>query len=237
MTFLYAPATLWPKVKRIYITLFSFDKIFLSATQGHKLVYARQAFLAMLFCFILFSYAQAQSVGERSDAGLTHIKPLQIVDTIPDELWHLPLQVVNHPDGKDTITLNDYRDEKLIILDFWASYCSPCIKSISKIDSILKDSDLASHSVLLPVLVHDAPERGTKFLKDWGKDLWSIDDSNFTLKTWFSNYISGFGAILISEGKFLAAPIPKDITSNKLKNQIYNRHVDWINVRMKGVQP
>src|SRR5690606_33195356 len=73
-------------------------------------------------CFMLFnlSTAQAQSPenGEAAE-GQTEIKPLQIGDTIPEALWSLPLQVINHPEGKDTITLNDYRDKKLIILDFW----------------------------------------------------------------------------------------------------------------------
>ncbi|WP_257667471.1 hypothetical protein [Parapedobacter tibetensis] len=48
------------------------------------------------------------------------IKPLQIGDTIPEALLNLPLQVVNHPEGKETITLADYKG-KLIILDFWAT--------------------------------------------------------------------------------------------------------------------
>src|SRR5690606_34739823 len=45
---------------------------------------------------------------------------LSIGDTIPDAVWNLPLWVVNHPDGKDTIKLDDYRNEKLLVLDFWA---------------------------------------------------------------------------------------------------------------------
>ncbi|TJZ60060.1 redoxin domain-containing protein [Sphingobacterium olei] len=91
-----------------------------------------------MICFIvLFSEAQAQSAGEQAAAnGLAVIKPLQIGDTIPEALWNLPLQVVNHPDGKDTITLNDYRDKKLIILDFWSSWCSSCINSFPSLDSI-----------------------------------------------------------------------------------------------------
>jgi len=82
------------------------------------------------------SEAWAQSAEPRTAEGQIEIKPLKIGDTIPEELWNLPMQVVNHPTGKDTITLNDYRDKKLIILDFWATWCAPCIAMMPKIDSL-----------------------------------------------------------------------------------------------------
>ncbi|PRD56041.1 redoxin family protein [Sphingobacterium gobiense] len=101
-----------------------------------------------LLCFMLFnlSDAWAQSAESRTAEGQTEIKPLQIGDTIPEELWNLPLQVVNHPEGKDTITLNDYRDKKLIILDFWATWCGSCIENIPHITELQKkfDNDFAA---------------------------------------------------------------------------------------------
>ncbi len=65
------------------------------------------------------------------------VRPLNIGDTIPESLWHMPLQVVNHPEGKDTITLNDYRG-KLIILDFWATWCTACIVNFPKMETLQK---------------------------------------------------------------------------------------------------
>ncbi|RZJ76916.1 MAG: redoxin domain-containing protein [Flavobacterium sp.] len=77
--------------------------------------------MAML-CFYFKADAQSQ---------YANIKPLTIGDTIPEEVWRIPLQVVNHPEGKKTITLGDYKG-KLIILDFWATWCGSCISSIKE---------------------------------------------------------------------------------------------------------
>ncbi|PRD44528.1 hypothetical protein C5745_19310 [Sphingobacterium haloxyli] len=82
------------------------------------------------------SEAWAQSAESRTAEGQIEIKPLQIGDTIPEELWNLSLQVVNHPDGNDTITLNDYRDKKLIILDFMHTRCKGCTDKLKELDTL-----------------------------------------------------------------------------------------------------
>jgi len=76
--------------------------------------------------------ARAQSPEE---SGAATPGKLNVGDTIPEYLWHLPLQVANHPEGKKTITLGDYRG-KLIILDFWATFCIPCLRVFPKQDSL-----------------------------------------------------------------------------------------------------
>lgn len=84
----------------------------------------------VLASLCLFFKANAQSQHN-------NIKPLTIGDTIPEAIWNMPLQVVNHPQGKKTITLNDYRG-KLIILDFWATWCGTCISRFPHVDSLNK---------------------------------------------------------------------------------------------------
>ncbi len=63
--------------------------------------------------------------------------PLKIGDPLPRQLWQQPLKTVNHPDGKDSITLADYQGKPLI-LDFWGTYCQPCIAGLPKLDSLQK---------------------------------------------------------------------------------------------------
>ncbi len=44
---------------------------------------------------------------------------------------------------KDTegkpVTLKDFREEKIVVLDFWASWCGPCLKAIPELNTIHKD--------------------------------------------------------------------------------------------------
>lgn len=72
----------------------------------------------------------------------------------------MPLQVVNHPEGKDTITLGDYRDKKLIILDFWSSWCGPCVRSLPHINTLYNEVKDDFHIFLV---TRDSPERIVEF--------------------------------------------------------------------------
>src|SRR5690606_1945490 len=116
-----------------------------------------------LLCFMLFnlSDAWAQSAVPRAAEGQTEIKPLQIGDTIPEELWHLPLQVVNHLEGKDILTLNDYRDKKLIILDFWATWCGSCIDGMRQ---YLKDAERYDEYATILYTTTEGSEKINKFI-------------------------------------------------------------------------
>ena len=85
------------------------------------------ALLCLNFC------AVAQSLTQ-------DIKPLNLGDTLPNAVRNMPLPVVNHPEGNKTITLNHYPG-KLIILDFWATWCSSCIKKFPALYSLERETD------------------------------------------------------------------------------------------------
>ena len=101
--------------------------------------------LLIIFC-VLFNNVFAQSAGERAAVKAQQgMVPLRIGDKVPDEVWNITHQTL----GGKTITLSDYKDKKLIILDFWATWCGGCIGLLPKMDSIQRE--LSDDLVVLPV--------------------------------------------------------------------------------------
>lgn len=76
--------------------------------------------LLALLCLVLSGCAQSQ----------TGNKPLKVGDTIP---YIILTDVVNFPVSE--IQLSSYKG-KLLILDFWATWCNSCVRTFPKLDSL-----------------------------------------------------------------------------------------------------
>lgn len=92
----------------------------------------RALVIGYIILLIILSISQVVSTFAQTPS-----KGLQIGDTIPEKIWRLPLQVAGHPENRSTITLNDFRG-KLVLIDFWATWCTGCIANFPKIDSLQK---------------------------------------------------------------------------------------------------
>ncbi|WP_341831514.1 TlpA disulfide reductase family protein [Sphingobacterium thalpophilum] len=122
-------------------------KCFLSVSDYKR---AYRIILTCLFlCLVSMFSLSAQTPRKNSGAdGLSEIQALGIGDTIPQSLWNLQMPVYNDSKGRSTISLSDYQDNKLIIVDFWATWCTNCIESFPKLDQ-LKATFKSDFDVLL----------------------------------------------------------------------------------------
>ena len=150
----------------------------------------------------------------------SNIKPLKIGDTIPEAVWNIPLQVVNHPEGKKTITLNDYRG-KLIILDFWATWCSPCIASLDKLAPVYHEN--LEDLMLIPIASHDVSRKKIETLmkkQKWGV-LSVFDEKQFLFKKVFRPANLGIPHLVwIKDSKIIAIPNTAYVTKDNILKAI-----------------
>jgi thiol-disulfide isomerase/thioredoxin len=81
-----------------------------------------------LLCLSFTSYSQKWAAG---------LQPVELNEVVPDSLLDKPLEVINDPNGRKITTLKSYKG-KLIILDFWATWCGACVSAFPKLDSLQK---------------------------------------------------------------------------------------------------
>ncbi|WP_343564077.1 TlpA disulfide reductase family protein [Sphingobacterium sp.] len=146
---------------------------------GRVLKINRSGIIKFLLCctvFVSMFSLSAQTPRKDSGAdGLSEIKALGIGDTISERLWNLKMPVYNDSKGRASISLNDYKDSKLIILDFWATWCTNCLESFPKLDH-LKSTFKKDFDVLLVNCkrTRDDQARIDKMLKKY-KDTYQLN--------------------------------------------------------------
>ncbi len=70
--------------------------------------------------------------------------------------------------NNNRVNLNDLKGEKLTVVDFWATWCKPCISSIPKLNSIYKE--YAEKGIQIIGVNVDGPRNSSK-VKPFAKSL------------------------------------------------------------------
>ncbi|SIS63072.1 Thiol-disulfide isomerase or thioredoxin [Thalassolituus maritimus] len=93
-----------------------------------------------------------------------------------------PVFTLSTLDEKRQVSLEDYRG-KVIYLDFWASWCGPCRKSLPMLNELrneLKDRGFE----VLALNVDETREEGLRFLKEYPVDYPTLFDNENTAATY-----------------------------------------------------
>ena len=76
--------------------------------------------------------------------------------------------------SNETVSLDDFKG-KVVILDFWASWCGPCLVAMPKL-SALSDSLPNDKAALLAISVDSDPRRAKRFMTKMGATYDSLID-------------------------------------------------------------
>lgn len=108
-------------------------KTTISIVRGFLCFKFHDSLLKIFTFFLLISTLSANRAAAQVSAPINGIT---IGSVVPDVFWSYPFQ----GEGDEQILMSHFKG-KLIILDFWATWCSPCIAMIPKTDSLQKIFD------------------------------------------------------------------------------------------------
>ncbi len=97
--------------------------------------------------------------------------------------------------------LNKAVDKKLLILNFWGTWCSPCIPEM---DSLAKLQKTNAGKIQVIAISDDSEERKGKYLQKKPSSIWLATDTSYTLYNMFDLAFVGQSAIINSDKKIVA---------------------------------
>ncbi|WP_296316279.1 TIGR03435 family protein [Winogradskyella sp. UBA3174] len=112
------------------------------------------------------------------------------------------------------IALKDFKG-KTVILEFWATWCGPCIPAMKKLDSL--QTKFKDDLEIITVSHEDNP-RLERFIKTTGSKLRIVSDS--THNSFFKYKVIPHSIIIDKEGIVRAITSPENITSDVIKTLI-----------------
>ena len=145
--------------------------------------------------------------------GQANAKPLKPGDKIPD------IAIMNLMNASQTaVTLQSLKG-KVIVLDFWATWCVPCVKAFPKLEAMQKQF---GREVQVIAVSNESPDRIGRFIKNRPLDLWFASDTATAslLKQSFPHISLPHVVVIDKEGVVRAITSGDELTAEVIKQVI-----------------
>lgn len=160
----------------------------------------------LISCWAAFSAFLAGTALGQEVTKENEIVPLRIGDTIPDSLWYYKMPLYEGLTLTDSLSLADFgAEDRTLIIDFWPFWCSPCIKSVLRLDSIVQDRQYENVK-FLSVNVIDTEKRLLDFTKQSGFQVPTLYDFSYLVNRLLTRYSGYYGVLMIKGRTLLGSP-------------------------------
>ncbi len=164
----------------------------------------------VLLLFIAFSHL--------STNGQQKVEPLTVGDRLPDLAFN---QLINY--SKASLKFSDFKN-KGIILDFWATWCAPCLKQFPTLDSLQSKFEKDIKIISVTSDIRPAVERAYEVLKtQTGMKLTPSIIFDTTLRKLFPNRIIPHYVWIGKDRIIKSITGAEELTSKNLEDLINDR--------------
>jgi uncharacterized protein (TIGR03435 family) len=145
-------------------------------------------------------------------------KLLSVGDPAPDiDIKH----IINAP--VTSFSLNEPKDKKIYIINFWGTWCSPCIPEM---DTLAKLQRANKGKIQIIGMSDDSPERLKTYLKKKPSEIWLATDTTWLLYEMMALKSVGHSAILDEKRKIVALVTTHSINQHMINQLIAGQKIE-----------
>lgn len=141
---------------------------------------------------------------------------------VGDDARQVPLNGIINAENVSA-KVGDY-ESKIVILDFWATWCGPCIQSLPHIEGLQKE--FPEEIKVFTVNQSDSRSRIDRFLTKRPLGLPIVRDTAYALKDYFPHRVIPHTVVIGKNGKVAAITFPEKITPELIRELLNQKTVN-----------
>ncbi|MGB5007488.1 MAG: redoxin domain-containing protein [Ferruginibacter sp.] len=112
---------------------------------------------------------------------------------------------------------------KIVIIEFWATWCAPCIRSLGQLEKL--QTKYKNKVQVVAVNTFEAPEKVKKFLQGRKSILWYLTDTSQKIKNTFPHGIIPHTVVIDADKIIRASTLPGFITDSVIDRLLKKQEI------------